>query len=317
MQLKTMLSCLGVMVLCVAAPSWAGGPWTPTPPDAAPSDVAVAWFDLLYDVVKAEQITPPPASRIYGVAAVALYEALVPGSLQHRSLVGQLNAFGAVPQPAPRKRYHWPAVANAALASTVRGLFPTATAHSLQTINTLGHQFADTFQARLPAPVYTRSVTQGQAVADAVLAWASTDGSAIFAHCAYTPPGGPGLWEPTPPAFTPTPLQPCWGQLRPFVLTSGGECAPPPPPAYSEDPASEFYALATDVYTINLNLTAEQRTIAQYWADNAGSTGTPPGHWIAIVGQIARTHGLALMAAAEAYTRVGLAVADAFINRWC
>src|SRR5215475_15965194 len=113
----------------------------------------------------------PPASRIYGVAAVALYEALVPGSLQHRSLVGQLNAFGAVPQPAPRKRYHWPTVANAALASTVRGLFPTATAHSLQTINTLEHQFADTFQARLSAPVYTRSVTQGQAVADAVLAW--------------------------------------------------------------------------------------------------------------------------------------------------
>jgi hypothetical protein len=104
--------------------------------------------------------------------------------------------------------------------------------------------------------------------------------------------------------------------VRPFVLTSGEECAPPPPPAYSEDPASEFYALATDVYTINLNLTAEQRTIAQYWADNAGSTGTPPGHWIAIVGQIARTHGLSLMAAAEAYTRVGLAVADAFISCW-
>jgi hypothetical protein len=186
----------------------------------------------------------------------------------------------------------------------------------LQTINTLEDQFADTFQARLPAPVYTRSVTQGQAVADAVLVWASTDGSALFAHCSYTPPGGPGLWEPTPPAFTPTPLQPCWGQLRPFVLTSGEECAPPPPPAYSEDPASEFYAFALEVYRVTLNLTEEQRTIAQYWADNAGATGTPLGHWIAIVGQIARTQGLSLMAAAEAYARVGLAVADAFIGSW-
>jgi len=104
--------------------------------------------------------------------------------------------------------------------------------------------------------------------------------------------------------------------LRPFVLTSGEECAPPPPPAYSEDPASEFHGLATDVYTITLNLTDEQRTIANYWADNAGSTGAPPGHWIAIVGQIARNHGPSLMAAAEAYTRVGLAVADAFISCW-
>jgi hypothetical protein len=60
MQLKTMLSCLGAMCLCVAAPAQAGGPWTPTPPDEAPSDVAVAWFDLLYDVVKAEQVAPPP-----------------------------------------------------------------------------------------------------------------------------------------------------------------------------------------------------------------------------------------------------------------
>jgi hypothetical protein len=280
------------------------------------SQVVSVWFDTLYDLVKTEQITPPVASRIYGVVAVALYEAIVPGSIQHRSLVGQLNELVAVPQPTPHKRHHWPTVANAALARTVRGLFPTASSGSLDTINALEYQFASTFEARLPAPVYTRSVTQGQAVADAVLAWASTDGSATFNNCSYTPPVGPGLWEPTPPAFTPTPLQPCWGQLRPFVLTSGMECAPPPPPAYSEDPASDFYALATDVYTINLNLTEEQRTIANYWADNTGATGTPPGHWIAIVGQITRNNDLSLMAAAEAYVRVGLTAADAFISCW-
>src|SRR5215813_5699747 len=90
------------------------------------SEVASVWFDTLYDLVKTEQITPPVASRIYGVVAVALYEAIVPGSWQHRSLVGQLNALVAVSQPAPHKRYHWPTVANAALARTARGLFPTA-----------------------------------------------------------------------------------------------------------------------------------------------------------------------------------------------
>jgi PAP2 superfamily len=286
------------------------------PPERFNSEVASVWFDTLYDLVKTEQITPPVASRIYGIVAVALYEAIVPGSVQHRSLVGQLNELVAVPQPLPHRDYHWLTVANASLARTVRGLFPTASSGSVDTINGLEDHFASTFQARLPAPVYTRSVTQGQTVADAVLAWASTDGSATFADCAYTPPVGPGLWEPTPPAFAPHPVQPCWGQLRPFVLTSGEECAPPPPPAYSADPASEFYAFARDVYTLNLNLTEEQKTIAQYWADNTGATGTPPGHWIAIVGQLARTHGLSLMAAAEAYARVGLAVADAFIGCW-
>jgi hypothetical protein len=286
------------------------------PPERFTSKVASVWFDTLYDLVKTEQITPPVASRLYAVVAVALYEAIVPGSVQQRSLVGQLNALVAVPQPLPHRSYHWLTVANAALASTVRGLFPTASSGSVDTINGLEDHFASTFQARLPASVYTRSVTQGHAVADAVLAWAATDGSATFADCSYTPPVGPGLWEPTPPAFAPDPVQPCWGQLRPFVLTSGEECTPPPPPVYSADPASEFYAHATEVYTLSLHLTDEQRTIAQYWADNTGATGTPSGHWIAIVGQLARTHGLSLMAAAEAYARVGLAVADAFIGSW-
>jgi membrane-associated phospholipid phosphatase len=62
--------------------------------------------------------------------------------------------------------------------------------------------------------------------------------------------------------------------------------------------------------------TAEQQTIAKYWAEGAGATGTPPGHWIAIVGQLARIDGLSLAAAAEAYARVGIAVTDAFIQCW-
>jgi hypothetical protein len=65
-----------------------------------------------------------------------------------------------------------------------------------------------------------------------------------------------------------------------------------------------------------VHLTEEQRTIAHYWADVSGTTGTPPGHWIAILGQLARHEPLSLMAAAEGYVRVGLAVADAFISCW-
>jgi membrane-associated phospholipid phosphatase len=192
---------------------------------------------------------------------------------------------------------------------------PEASPASLEAIDALEQAFAAAFQARVPAVVSARSVAQGRAVTAAVLAWAATDGFAALNNCPYTPPVGPGLWEPTPPAFAP-PLEPCWGQLRPFVLTSGEECAPPPPPAYSDDPGSAFYAFGREVYTTSVTLTAEQRTIAQYWADNPGETGTPPGHWIAIVGQLARNEGLSLMAAAEGYARVGLAVADAFIGSW-
>jgi membrane-associated phospholipid phosphatase len=307
---------LTLLILLLAPWSGAGEVHKPSPPDVFRADVAVAWFDLLYDVVKTERVSPPQASRLYGIAAVALYEALVPGSLDHQSLAGQLNELTAMPRPKLLRRYHWPAVANSALARTTEALLPAASPASRDAITSLEREFAVPFQARVRPRVYARSVAYGQTVADAVLAWAATDGYATLDNCPYTPPMGPGLWEPTPFEFAPHPLQPCWGQLRPFVLTSGEECAPPPPPAYSAAPASEFHALALEVYTTTMSLTAEQRTIANYWADDPGATGTPPGHWIAIVGQIARNDRLSLMAVAEAYARVGIAVADAFIGCW-
>jgi len=106
-----------------------------------------------------------------------------------------------------------------------------------------------------------------------------------------------------------------------MVLTSGARCAPPGPPAFSTDHASPFYAAALDVYTTGVQLTDEQQTIATYWADGAGQTGTPPGHWMAMVGQLSRHHGhhhhgLSLITSAEAFARVGIAVHDAFIACW-
>jgi membrane-associated phospholipid phosphatase len=64
------------------------------------------------------------------------------------------------------------------------------------------------------------------------------------------------------------------------------------------------------------NLTADQAAIAQYWADNATVTGTPAGHWIAIACQVSADEALTLDVSAEAFARLGLAVADAFITCW-
>jgi membrane-associated phospholipid phosphatase len=307
---------LAVALWLVAPSARAGLDQGKKPTDDFPSDVASVWFDTLYDVLKSEATAPPPASWIYGVAAVALYEAVVPSTRHNRSLVGQLNELAEVPQPKKHGKYHWPTVANAALGHTIRGIFPSLEPESLEAVNGLEQSFAAQFQAEVKQQDYERSVAHGQAVADAILTWAATDGYSTFNNCQYVANPVPGAWEPTPPGFNPNPLQPCWGQLRPMVLASGAECAPPGHPEFSTDTRSEFYAAALEVYQTGLTLTAEQQTIAQYWADGAGATGTPPGHWIAIVGQIARDDGLSLVAAAEAYARVGIAVTDAFIACW-
>ena len=146
------------------------------PADEDTSEVATVWFDTLYDVVESEAIAFPEAGRIYGISAVALYEAVVPGTLHHRSLVGQLHDLNAIPQPDESAPYHWPTVANAALAHTIRGLLPSLKPENLDAIDTLEQHFAAQFQEEVPPEDGARSVAHGQAVADAILAWAATDG---------------------------------------------------------------------------------------------------------------------------------------------
>ena len=180
------------------------------PADGEPSEVSTVWFDTLYDVVESEAIAFPEAGRIYGISAVALYEAVVPGTL-HRSLVGQLHDLNAILQLDESEPYHWPTVANAALAHTIRGLLPSLKPENLDAIDTLEQHFAAQFQEEVPPEDEARSVAHGQAVADAILAWAATDRYAVYNNCPYVPAPVPGAWEPTPPAFVANPQQPCWG----------------------------------------------------------------------------------------------------------
>src|SRR5436309_10125108 len=110
--------------------------------------------------------------------------------------------------------------------------------------------------------------------------------------------------------------EPYWGRLRPFVLTSMDECAPPRPPPYSEAPGSEFYRQAKAVYDGGSTLTPEQREVALYWADNPGESGTPPGHWLLIASQVVAELQLDAERTAEMLVLTSVAMADAFISCW-
>src|SRR4029434_1640148 len=119
MPRSSMSAGLGATVLLLSSWVSMGETRESPPPERFTSEVASVWFDTLYDLVNTEQITPPVASRIYGIVAVALYEAIVPGSVQQRSLVGQLNELVAVPQPLPHLSYHSRTVGHSPLARTV------------------------------------------------------------------------------------------------------------------------------------------------------------------------------------------------------
>jgi hypothetical protein len=287
--------------------------------DEFDADVPVAWFDLSLDLVRTTPgYSPPVASRAFGYTGLALYEALVPGMDEFRSLGGVLAGLGPVPHAGRNAAYHWPTVANATLGSMLRSLFRTGRPEQLAAIDTLEASFGDRFRPGLPRGVFGRSVRRGQEVAAAIFEWSKGDGGHegyLRNFPPYDPPVGPGLWVPTPPQFLPA-LQPYWGTNRCLAIPTGDACPPGDHPPFSEDTGSAFYAEAVEAYDAVNNVTPEQEAIARFWSDDPGTTPTPPGHSISITTQTLRREDASLALAAETYAKVGMAVCDAFIACW-
>jgi hypothetical protein len=278
---------------------------------------AHAWTELLYDSVMPEDVSPPAASRIYALAAIAAYEALVPGMPHHVSLAGSLNALSPAPA-APRGRLDWPTVATGAYARTTDSLLAWRVADRSRVAALRDEQVAARRAQRVPEPVLARSLAHGDAVARHVLAWAATDGhaEAMAAAPSYVPPTGPGLWRSTPPNFRRA-VEPYAGSVRTMVLTHSSEVEPNPMPAtYDPTPGSPFWLQAQRVFDVQQSLTEEQKAIARFWTDNPVFSGLPSGHWMMIACQLERRLGLDLGSAAEVRARLGVTLFDAFHCCW-
>ncbi|HXF64682.1 MAG TPA: hypothetical protein VNK95_23840, partial [Caldilineaceae bacterium] len=313
---SAVLLLLCVLLVSACAPVQPVAPSTP----AGAYDAAVpsAWFALSLKLVKETPgFSPPVASRAFGYMGVTLYETVQPGMPGYRSLAGQLNGLGHLPPFIPDGEVSWPLAANAALATMTRRLFVAATPENQAAIEELAARLEA--QENLDPATVARSAAWGERVAEAIYAWSLTDGGhdgyATSFAADYLPPVGPGLWVSTPPGYL-QPLQPYWGQNRPFALSAVDECPAAPPPAYSEEVASDFYAEAFEVYDTVRNLSAEQEAIARFWADDPVRTATPPGHWVSILSQVLAQEEATLDLAAEAYAKLGIALADAFITCW-
>ena len=110
--------------------------------------------------------------------------------------------------------------------------------------------------------------------------------------------------------------EPYWAAIRPFVLRNWRECPIAEPPPYGTDSGSAMFKEADVVRTTRTNLTPEERAIALYWADNAGESGTPVGHWLSIASQMVSERRLSAEDAARLMVLTSLAQSDAFIATW-
>ena len=95
-----------------------------------------------------------------------------------------------------------------------------------------------------------RSVAFGAEFGRAILAWAAKDGFLEARGKEFVT--GINVTKP---------VEPYWGQLRPFALETADSCQAPLPVPFSTSPGSAFYAQAKTVYDVGLSLTPEQRKI--------------------------------------------------------
>ena len=281
------------------------------------ADVATKWADAELKLIKnGTGFSPPVAARALGYSGVALYEAVAPGIAGSQSLAGQLSGLSALPQADAAQRYNWAVAANAAEASILKSLFGNATTAQRSTLDSLETALNQPYAG---GAEFDRSVQFGRAIAQAVFDWSRTDGGhegyLSNQPAGYVPPTGVGMWVPANGSAAARALQPYWGQNRLFVPANASLPMPALAYAYSTQPGSPYYAQVQEVYNTGRSLTPAQRTIALYWADG-GQTITPPGHSISITGIVLRARQASLAQAGEAYARVGLAVADAFVGCW-
>lgn len=294
---------------------------TPAREQVAQDGLAI-WIRLALELVRhTPTMTPPVASRALAIIGVGCFEALASGDESLVSLSGQLNGLPKLPARAQGQAHDKAVILNAVLESLIGALFHNTGPTGRNAMQKLTARLDQQSASGQPGDVVKASRAHGKALAGAVLGWAADDGGAVidnmgFARSAALNPA-PGHWVPTSKiALHQAPLLPSWGTNRPFALPSVAELTIADPTPYSEDPASQFYAEAAEVRDISAKLTDEQALIARFWSDDAMLSYTPPGHWTAILMQVAAERSWGLSEQIEALARMGVAMADAFIGCW-
>lgn len=284
------------------------------------SKVIQEWQDLFLQIERyAAVYRPCPAARMLGYVGLAEYEACVAGMPEYQSIASRFSGLN-VPQVELGKEYHWPTIINNVNAVLYKKFFANVQSADLFKIASLESTYNAQYSNTVPTEVYRRSKDFGVAVANAVWDYSATDKEGHDKYLdprptSYTPPTGPGKWQPTAPGNERA-MYPYWGKVRTFAIKEEDKLARPPLP-YSEDKNSAYYAQGLEVYTRTTPQTSEDRWIAEFWSDDVlGFTFSPPSRWVAITNEVLVAEKSNLETAIMAAVKVGLALNDASVSCW-
>ena len=112
------------------------------------------------------------------------------------------------------------------------------------------------------------------------------------------------------------PMGAIYGKARTFAITETEKICLPPSAyfmQYSENPNSEYYSQALQVYTKTAS-NYQTEWIGEFWSDDLLNLTFSPGpRWLAVANQIIQIEKSNLETATVAYVKCGMALSDAAV----
>jgi len=268
---------------------------------AVRADEVTDWNANMLTAFRTANVSPLVASRSAALVSAAVYDALNGIERRYEPIHVAANA----PPEASRRA----AAVQAAYAMLVK-LFPAQRPNldfqlTASLAGIVSEEAVENSQSML------RGIDWGQAVADAIWAWRSTDG---FTTAPPSFPGGvaDGQWRPTPPAFLPAAgLQ--FAYMTPWAMNSRSQFRPDGPPALASDQyAADFDETRLMGSASSLLRTADQTLACQFW----GVGGTATYLWNHLAVSLATERHHTLSENARLLALLNIAIADAAIACW-
>jgi len=293
------LGALGTAAV-LAASAYAGTPHKSVESAQAPRALrtvesgqpVIDWNEIQLSIVNTPGAQPAniQPTRNFAIVDAAIYDAVNAIDRTHEPYLISVRA----PRDASET-----AAANAAARTALDELYPAEQ-------STIDAQYVAELAKVADGPAKDQGIGIGEQVAADLLAIRANDGSSIT-PTPFVPGTAPGDFRPTPPNF-PIPVFTTWGQVTPFVLDSGSQFRPVPPPALTSDAyadaINEVQSLGSATSTTR---TPEQTEIGKFW--------NPPiqNFWNQIADEVATAHHTDLPTTARLFAALNLSFADSAI----
>jgi hypothetical protein len=261
----------------------------------AGEDQITEWNETMFKAAQVTGTSPFVMTRVAAIVQTAVFDAV-------NGIERRYTPFHVTPAAAPGASRR--AAAVLAAYTTLVNLYPSQKPMFDQQ---LAASLASMGAAGATSVSIARGMEWGQTVANAILAWRSTDG--------FTPPPpvflgdtAPGRWRPTPPAFLPG-AGPQFAYMTPWVIESPSQFRMAgPPPLTSARYAADVNEVKAMGSSTSLLRTPDQTLLAEFWQST-----TPNYIFNRVALQLASERHMTFSEKARLFGLLNAAMADADI----